>query len=127
VHLWRSKVNSLLPLSSLWIEREGTRSSGFLVLTDFISLAPETLCFLSSFLFLCVVFLVVCETIRQAGRSLGSRSVWPTEQVPGQPGLHRETWSQKPKRATTLKILKEKKFQAMIVAYISTLSIWKLS
>ena len=29
----------------------------------------------------------------EAGRSLSSRVAWSTEQVPGQPGLHRETLS----------------------------------
>ena len=31
----------------------------------------------------------------EAGRSLNSRPVWPVEGVPGQPGLHRETYLQK--------------------------------
>jgi hypothetical protein len=34
----------------------------------------------------------------EASRSQSSRSAWSTEQVPGQPGLHRETLSQKKKR-----------------------------
>jgi hypothetical protein len=31
----------------------------------------------------------------EAGRSLSSKPAWSTEWVPGQPGLHRETFSQK--------------------------------
>ena len=34
----------------------------------------------------------------EAGGSLSSRPAWSTEQVPGQPGLHRETLSQKKKK-----------------------------
>jgi hypothetical protein len=37
-----------------------------------------------------------CEA--EAGGSLSSRPVWSTELVPGQPGLHRETLSQKEKK-----------------------------
>jgi hypothetical protein len=33
----------------------------------------------------------------EAGRFLSSRPAWSTEWVPGQPGLHRETLSQKTK------------------------------
>jgi hypothetical protein len=33
----------------------------------------------------------------EAGRFLSSRPVWSTEFVPGQPGIHRETLSQKNK------------------------------
>jgi hypothetical protein len=33
-----------------------------------------------------------------AGRSLSSRPAWFTKQVPGQPGLHRETLFQKKKK-----------------------------
>jgi hypothetical protein len=33
----------------------------------------------------------------EAGRFLSSKPAWSTEQVPGQPGLHRETLSQKTK------------------------------
>jgi hypothetical protein len=40
-----------------------------------------------------------------AGRFLSSRPAWSTEWVPGQPGLHRETLSQK----TKTKKEKEKK------------------
>lgn len=35
----------------------------------------------------------------EAGRSLSSRTAWSIEQVPGQPGLHRETVSKKKKLA----------------------------
>ena len=31
---------------------------------------------------------------REAGRPMGLRPMWSTEQVPGKPGLHRETLSQ---------------------------------
>ena len=34
----------------------------------------------------------------EAGGFLSSRSAWSTESVPGQPGLHRETLSQKTKK-----------------------------
>jgi hypothetical protein len=34
----------------------------------------------------------------EAGRFLSSRPTWSTELVPGQPGLHRETLSQKDKK-----------------------------
>jgi hypothetical protein len=34
----------------------------------------------------------------EAGGFLSSRPVWSTESVPGQPGLHRETLSQKKKK-----------------------------
>jgi hypothetical protein len=37
----------------------------------------------------------------RADTSLSSRSAWSTEQVPGQPGLHRETLSQKTKQNKT--------------------------
>jgi hypothetical protein len=37
----------------------------------------------------------------EAGRSLSLRPDWRAEEVPGQPGLHRETLSQKPKIKTT--------------------------
>ena len=33
----------------------------------------------------------------EAGKSLRSRTAWSIEQVPGQPGLHRETLFQKKK------------------------------
>jgi hypothetical protein len=33
----------------------------------------------------------------EAGRFLSSSPAWSTERVPGQPGLHRETLSQKTK------------------------------
>jgi hypothetical protein len=36
----------------------------------------------------------------EAGRFLSSRPAWSTERVPGQPGLHRETLSQKTKAKT---------------------------
>jgi len=41
----------------------------------------------------------------EAGRSMSSGLVWSTEQVPGQPGLHRETVSKHTKK----KKRKEKK------------------
>jgi hypothetical protein len=34
----------------------------------------------------------------EAGGFLSSRPAWSTESVPGQPGLHRQTLSQKPKK-----------------------------
>jgi hypothetical protein len=34
----------------------------------------------------------------EAGRFLSSRPAWSTKWVPGQPGLHRETLSQKTKK-----------------------------
>jgi hypothetical protein len=34
----------------------------------------------------------------EAGEFLSSRPAWSTEQVPGQPGLHRETLSRKTKK-----------------------------
>jgi hypothetical protein len=36
----------------------------------------------------------------EAGRFLSSRPAWSTECVPGQPGLHRETLSRKPRKQT---------------------------
>ena len=47
----------------------------------------------------------------EAGRSLCLRPAWSTEWVPGQPGLHRETLSQKQtnKQKKTKKIKKKKK------------------
>jgi hypothetical protein len=38
------------------------------------------------------------EAEAEAGRFLSSRPAWFTEWVPGQPGLHRETLSQKNKK-----------------------------
>jgi hypothetical protein len=49
----------------------------------------------------------------EAGRFLSSRPTWSTELVPGQPGLHRETLSQKDKK-------KKKKFPL----YWGVLSLW---
>jgi hypothetical protein len=40
----------------------------------------------------------------EAGRSLSSRPAWSTEQVPGQPGLHKETMHQKTKTKTKTKL-----------------------
>jgi hypothetical protein len=37
------------------------------------------------------------STGRQRQTDLGLRLAWSTERVPGQPGLHKETLSQKPK------------------------------
>jgi hypothetical protein len=37
----------------------------------------------------------------EAGRFLSSRPAWSTKRVPGQPGLHRETLSQKYKKQKT--------------------------
>jgi hypothetical protein len=39
----------------------------------------------------------------EAGGFLSSRSIWSTEGVPGQPGLHRETLSQEGKKKKTKK------------------------
>jgi hypothetical protein len=49
----------------------------------------------------------------EAGRFLSSRPAWSTEWVPGQPGLHRETLSQKNKTNKTKKTKqnKTKKFE----------------
>jgi hypothetical protein len=44
----------------------------------------------------------------EAGRFLSSRPAWSTERVPGQPGLHRETLSQKTKKKKKKKIIKKK-------------------
>ena len=41
------------------------------------------------------------EAEAEAGRSLSSRPAWSTEQVPGQPGLHRKTLSWKTKNKKT--------------------------
>ena len=38
----------------------------------------------------------------EAGVCLTSRAAWSIQQVPGQPGLHRETLSQKKKKKPTL-------------------------
>jgi hypothetical protein len=40
----------------------------------------------------------------EAGRFLSSKPAWSTEWVPGQPGLHRETLSQKKKKKKKKKI-----------------------
>jgi hypothetical protein len=37
----------------------------------------------------------------EAGEFLSSRTAWSTEYVPGHPGLHRETLSQKQNKTTT--------------------------
>ena len=39
-----------------------------------------------------------CLLEAEASGSLSSSPAWSTEQVPGQPGLHRETLSQKKKK-----------------------------
>jgi hypothetical protein len=39
----------------------------------------------------------------EAGRFLSSRPAWSTEQVPGQPGLYRETLSAKTKKKKKMK------------------------
>ena len=44
----------------------------------------------------------------EAGGSQGSRPAWSTEQVLGQPGLHRETLSQNKKQTTKQKTNKQK-------------------
>ena len=44
-----------------------------------------------------------------AGRSLSSRPAWFTKQVPGQPGLHRETLFQKKKKKKKNKTKTKKK------------------
>jgi hypothetical protein len=45
----------------------------------------------------------------EAGGFLSSRPAWSTEQVPGQPGLHRETLSQKQQQQQQQKQNKTKK------------------
>ena len=45
----------------------------------------------------------------EAGGSLSSRPAWSTELVPGQPRLHRETLSQKPKKKKKKKKKRKKK------------------
>jgi predicted nuclease of restriction endonuclease-like (RecB) superfamily len=45
----------------------------------------------------------------ETGRSLRPRPAWSTEQIPGQPGLHRETLSQKNKTNKKQKTNKQKK------------------
>jgi hypothetical protein len=45
----------------------------------------------------------------KAGRFLSSSSAWSTKQVPGQPGLHRETLFQKKKKKKKRKERKEEK------------------
>jgi hypothetical protein len=51
----------------------------------------------------------------EAGGFLSSRPAWSTECVPGQPGLHRETLSQKPKKKKKKK--KKKKSKNKIVRH----------
>jgi hypothetical protein len=41
--------------------------------------------------------------VTEAGRFLSSRSGWSTEQVPGQPGLHREKLPQQTNKQTNAK------------------------
>jgi hypothetical protein len=41
---------------------------------------------------------------------LSSRPAWSTEQVPGQPGLHRETLSRKTKKQTKKKKNRQRKY-----------------
>jgi hypothetical protein len=45
----------------------------------------------------------------EASEFLSLRPAWSTKGVPGQPGLHRETLSQKPKKKKKEKKRKEKK------------------
>jgi hypothetical protein len=45
----------------------------------------------------------------EAGRFLSSRPAWSTVGVPGQPGLHRETLSQKSKYKKIKKLKKKNK------------------
>ena len=45
----------------------------------------------------------------EPGRSLSSRSAWTTEQVPGQPGLHKETLSQEQNKTNKQKNKKTSK------------------
>ena len=59
----------------------------------------------------------------EAGECLSSRPAWSTEWVPGQPGLHRETMSQK----TNKKNKKQKtKTENLVVENICLYSIWIL-
>jgi hypothetical protein len=44
----------------------------------------------------------------EAGRFLSSRPAWSTESVPGQPGLHRETLSQKQNKTKQNKTRQDK-------------------
>jgi hypothetical protein len=47
----------------------------------------------------------------EAGRFLSSRPAWSTDRVPGQPGLHRETLSQKKNKKQKQKKQKNKNKQ----------------
>jgi hypothetical protein len=48
-----------------------------------------------------------CTWEAEAGRFLSSRPPWSTEWVPGQPGLHRETLSQKKQKINKNKKIKK--------------------
>ena len=47
----------------------------------------------------------------EVGRFLSSRPAWSTERVPGQPGLYRETLSQKQKQTQANKQTEKRKLQ----------------
>jgi hypothetical protein len=51
----------------------------------------------------------------EAGGFLSSRPAWSTEQVPGQPGLHRETLSRKTKKTKQNKTKKTIVFIVILV------------
>jgi hypothetical protein len=55
----------------------------------------------------------------EAGGFLSSRPAWSTKWVPGQPGLHRETLSQKTKQKKTNKQTKRTKERNDLVEIIS--------
>jgi hypothetical protein len=50
----------------------------------------------------------------EAGGFLSSRPAWSTEQVPGQPGLHRETLSRKTKKTKQNKSSQQNVFKKEI-------------
>jgi hypothetical protein len=65
--------------------------------------------------------LIPADWEAEAGRYLSSRPAWSTKSVPGQPGLHRETLSQKKQTTTTTK-----KQQQKIMSMYSLLINWKM-
>jgi hypothetical protein len=56
----------------------------------------------------------------EAGRFLSSRPAWSTEWVPGQPGLHRETLSQKKQNKTKQNKTKQNKTKTPeVIGFVS--------
>jgi hypothetical protein len=56
----------------------------------------------------------------EAGGFLSSRPAWSTERVPGQPGLHRETLSQKTKQKTKQKKKEKRKKKKLTRRFLIT-------